>query len=165
MSATSSEVPAAQSFSMVLLQLPFVACVTVHVALVALFQTPVSHANVAEPERQVAWSLTLTLSPELVVRTLAEQLSHVSVFPGQDGFFFWQWAVEPPHLPAQSHIQWVSVLVAFVSDPFTHSLISVPHSPFSGVLPVQDCVSRGAGLVDSGHAVLPHWQRTSRVRN
>ena len=80
-SATSSRVPAAQPFSMVLLQLPFVAGVTVHVALVGLLQVVPSHVNVAEPERQDDPSVRLMLKPELVVVALAEQRSQFSIFP------------------------------------------------------------------------------------
>ena len=84
-SATSSRVPAAQPFSMVLLQLPFVASVTVHVALVALLQVPALHVNVADPERQDDPSVRLMLTPELVALAVAKQLCHVFVSLGQGG--------------------------------------------------------------------------------
>ena len=75
----------AHPFSMVLLQLPFVACVTVQVALAALLQVPALHVNVADPERQDDPSVRLMLTPELVALAVAKQLCHVFVSLGQDG--------------------------------------------------------------------------------
>lgn len=81
----------AHPFSMVLLQLPFVACVTVQVALAALLQVPLLHANVADPERQDDPFVKLMLAPVLVALVVAEQpFSHSSVFAGQSGHGAWQ---------------------------------------------------------------------------
>lgn len=74
-----------------MLQLPFVAAVTVHVALVALPQAPVLHANVADPLRQEPVFVKVALEPELVPLAFAEHpLPQSSVAPEQGGSTPWQ---------------------------------------------------------------------------
>ena len=82
-SATSRKVPAAQPFVTALLQLPFVAGVNVHVALVGLPQLPALQVNVADPVRQEAELVNVALTPELVVLAAAEHLPQVSDVPMQ----------------------------------------------------------------------------------
>lgn len=163
-SATSSSAPAAQPFVTALLQTPFVGGVTVHVALAALLHVPLLQVNVADPLRQEAPFVRLTLAPELVVLAAAEQpLPHSSElleqFGGGGGVP--QEAVEPPHPPVQYHLQLKDSVL--LEDPVKQELSSVPHLPFTGVSPLQDWVSRSAGL-DVGHSVLPQGQVTVRVR-
>ena len=68
----------AHPFVTALLQLPFVG-VVVQVALVALPQEPVLHANVADPLRHDAVFVNVTLEPELALLAFAEQsLPHSS---------------------------------------------------------------------------------------
>ncbi len=89
LSATSSSVPPEQPFSTALLQLPFVAAVTVHAALVALPHVPALHANVADPLRQEAVFGKVTLEPDWVSLAVFEQLlPHDSVVPEHRGFSF-----------------------------------------------------------------------------
>lgn len=90
-SATSRSLPEEQPFKTALLQLPLVAGVTVHVALVALPQVPALHANVADPLRHDSVVVKVTLEPERVVLALAEQPPlHASVVPEHGGFWLWQ---------------------------------------------------------------------------
>jgi len=64
--------------------MPFVAGVTVHVALVASLQVPALHVNVADPEWQEAAFVRVTLLSDLVLVAVAEQpLGQFSVCPGQ----------------------------------------------------------------------------------
>ena len=87
-SATSSNVPAEQSLVRTS-QLPFVAAVTVHEAPVALPHVPALHANVADPVRQEAVFVKVTLEPDWVVLAVFEQLlPHDSVVPEHRGFSF-----------------------------------------------------------------------------
>lgn len=88
-----------------LLQLPLVAGVTVHVALVALPQEPVLHANVADPLRHDPVVVNVTLEPELALLAFAEQPpSHASLVAEQP-LGNWQSALEPPHAPSQRHLK------------------------------------------------------------
>lgn len=89
LSATSSSVPPEQPFSTALLQLPFVAAVTVHEAPVALPHVPALHANVADPVRQEAVFVKVTLEPDWAVLAVFEQpLPQDSVVPEHCGFSF-----------------------------------------------------------------------------
>ena len=155
-SVTFARVPAAQS--VVVPHLPFTAGVTVHVALVALPQVPALQVNVADPPRQEAAFVRFTLARDRVVVAVAEQpLPHSSVFPEQGGSR--QSTVEPPHLPSHRHVPPVSPALSPAKQPPP----AMSHSPSSGVLPVQDCVSRSNGL-GAGHSSLAHGQLTVRVR-
>ncbi len=130
-SATSASVPAEHPFSTALLQLPFVAGVAVHAALVALPHVPAAHANVADPVRQEAVFPKVTLEPDWVALAVSEQpLPHDSVVPEHCGFAFSHWAVVPPHCPAQFHFQWDSVSATSASvpaeQPFSTALLQLP---------------------------------------
>ncbi len=68
---------------------PFVAGVTVQAALVALPHVPAAHANVADPVRQEAVFVKVTLEPDWVALAVFEQpLPHDSVVPEHCGFAF-----------------------------------------------------------------------------
>lgn len=62
------------------------------------------------------------------------------------------------------HFAYGSTSVTSLEVPAEQSSTAVPHWPFSGVLPMQDCVSIEGGSSSAGQAVLLHSQLTVRVR-